>query len=244
MLDFPASAEAFWRLYDLCGVRPEYVIPILWVESASNGTTRVFPPGIQNLGGGDYWGLIQANGPWLRARGIEPKEMSSWSASREIADVVTPWLCAQVHAFGKLRSGIRVYQSIFYPASLKATPDLMSPIVRAPPGGCTAAEVKTNAYCANPMFDADHKGFICPGDLGQTLRTRALVSPHVKDALAHTYELRPRETQQNPVYGTDFTQGGVPSSTASAELSDWASVFTILGGAATVAVVLASTKGS
>lgn len=243
-LDFPATSEALWSLYDTCGVRPEYVVPVMWVESASDpNRDRVFQQGIQSLAGLDYWGLIQANGKWLRGRGIEPKDIKSWPASREIREVVQPWLCEKVRTYGRLKSGIRVYQSIFYPASLKYAPGLDDHIVDAPAGGCPDINAEPKAfwrdpYCANRLFDADKKGFITPADLGRKLQGGALPAEQVKEALTQLYDWRPAEKMQNPVYGGDFIPGWRPFEQRSAQLADWASVFTILGGAVTAAVML------
>ena len=35
-LDFPAAADALWALYDATGIRPEWILPVLYSESGFN----------------------------------------------------------------------------------------------------------------------------------------------------------------------------------------------------------------
>lgn len=217
-LDFPAFGIGLWELYDVCGVRPEYLLAPMFIESAG------YQVGIQNLSGADQWGLIQMSGKWLRGRGIDPASLKGWLASEELARIVKPFITSQVRALLPLKSGIRVYQSIFLPASLMKSrpeyaPGLLDVITRSP----------ELAYKGNAGFDPDKKGTITPGDLGRTLREHAVKAAPVQDAIAETYALRPAEYVRDPVYGEDFVTPARPT-TQSMALSDWASIVAIAGG--------------
>jgi hypothetical protein len=166
--------------------------------------------------------------------------MAGWDASREIAEVVKPYLCEKVRQYGKLQSGVRVYQSIFYPESLRYAPKLTDTIVSSPAYGCNPETFKTDAYCANRLFDQTRKGWITPGDLGAKIK-QAVPTPDVKDALQATFALRPGERMQDPAYGGDYIAGWTPNKPRSAQLGDWAAVMTIIASAATTAMILHQT---
>lgn len=183
MLDAGAY-QAFWSLYDATGVRPEYLIPVLAFESGLN-------PALPNSAGAPYYGLGQNYGPSLP---VDPATYLTWSASQQLTQVITPYFASIVGKYGALRSGIRVYQAEFYPASLAYARGLSSKIVSAP----------SSAYSANAAaFDPAGKGYITPADLGTAIQ-KMIGQSYVLDAIARAYALRPWEIEQNPVYGTDF----------------------------------------
>ena len=104
-----AFSNALWNMYAKTGIRPEFLIPVLFSESGLN-------PAIQNFQGYPYYGINQINGTYLQRLGIDPSTYLTWSASQQLASVVTPYMQAQIAAFGPLRSGTRVYQANFLPA--------------------------------------------------------------------------------------------------------------------------------
>jgi hypothetical protein len=185
MLDQPASANAFWAIFDACGIRPEYLIPVLQFESGLN------PASSNALG---YSGLNGLSSTYLTALGFTEADYVTWSASRQLQSAVLPYFRDMVSSYGSLDSGIRVYQANFYPASLRYAPGLDDTIVEAP----------SQAYELNAVFDHAKKGRITPRDLGITIKTQLAV-PAVQQAIAAAYQVRPAMgPPKDPVFGTSF----------------------------------------
>lgn len=203
MLDFPATALALWSLYDRGGPRPEYVLPVLWFESN-------FQPGIVNS-----IGCVGINQACPFAMSI-PDGYETWSASQQLAGLVSPMYLAIVSKYGPLRSGTRAYQANFLPATLATATSLSS--VLATQGDAV--------YAANSGFDYTHKGTIAVSDLAHAISVSA-VNPAVQSAISQTYAQRPSESPSDPVYGTDFLLPRAAAALKSAALPAVA-----LGGAA------------
>ena len=185
----PGSANALWALADRGGPRPEYLLPVLYYESGFN-------PSVPNQAGYPYYGLNQIAGSWLAARGIDVNDYLTWSASRQLSEVVTPYMLDQIAYGGSLNSGARTYQAEFLPATLRTAKTLSSVLTRA----------GESAYNANAGFDWDHKGYITVADMAHAVSLMA-AKPAVQQAIAQTYALRPGETSRDPVLGTDFGGG-------------------------------------
>lgn len=180
MLDFPASGEALWRLYDATGIRPEYILPVLWHES--NFVTTV----INSIG---CAGINQMCSGALAGIGVDAQTYASWPASAQIDHGVTAYMRPYA---GQLYSGARVYQANFLPATLSSATAL-SDVVTASP----------TFVSANPSLDVNQDGQITLQDLADVVAKAAAV-PQVQRAIAQTYTLRPDEVEQDPAYGTDF----------------------------------------
>ena len=181
-LDFPASAEALWDLYDTTGIRPEYAIVCMFFESGLD------PSAVNSAG---YAGLNQM------APGTYPDDYPSWPASRQIAEVIAPYWRAHVREYGVPRSAARLEQGNFYPASLKYARWLWSTIVSTKKG--------PDAYEANKgAFDPHGTGRITVGGIAHALALRA---PAATAAIRQTYHARPIERifEREPVYGDDFS---------------------------------------
>lgn len=188
-LDQPAAGNAFWAIYDSTGIRPEWLIPGLAIESGLN-------PSLPNAAGYPYYGINQISGNYLAARSIDPQDYLTWTASQQLNTIVKPYMEGQVESFGPLDSGIRVYQANFYPASLRYAPGLDDVIVAAPHA----------AYEANRYLDTSGKGSITPRDLGVRL-SQQVAKSFVQRAIADTYALRPGETPTDPVFGASLLGG-------------------------------------
>ena len=187
-LDAGAYA-ALGRLYDASKVRPEFVIPVLASESGLD-------PSRANAGGYPYYGINQASGTYLEARGIDPQDYLSWPASQQIDQVVTPMMRANVGYLGRApRSATLTYQLNFLPGSVKTAKALCSVI----------AWRGTAVYNANPGLDWLRLGAIRVDDLAHFM-ARALAGAGVKAAIKATYAARPDlgRPSLSPVYGTDF----------------------------------------
>lgn len=188
MLD-DASYDAFWRISDVTGIRPEYLIPVLFSESGLR-------PEIRNALG--YSGLNQISQAWLIAHRIDPADYLTWVASRQLLEVVLPYMQAQIGWVGnQLHSGARAYQANFYPASLRHVNKTLDDVIVASPSA---------AYAANKGLDVGSKGSITVRDLAIFVARAAKAAP-VKAALQRTYALRPTEMMQDPALGTDFPGG-------------------------------------
>lgn len=182
-LDFPAFGQALWALYDSSGIRPEYALPVLYSESG-------FSTSVTNS-----IGCVGIGQSCPFANNL-PADYASWSASQQLSGMVGPAWKADIAKFGPIRSGTRLYQANFLPATLATAKSLSS--VLAAKGG--------NVYLANAGLDYTHKGAITVSDLAHFI---SLASGHaaVKDAVAQAYALRPGESPKDPVYGDDFLRG-------------------------------------
>jgi hypothetical protein len=188
-MDFPAAGNALWAIYDATGIRPEWLIPGLAIESGLN-------PSLPNAAGYPYYGISQISGSFLEARGIDPSDYLTWSASQQLQTIVLPYMQGVVNQLGPLDSGIRVYQANFYPASLAYAPGLDDVIVSS----SSADGNSRAAYAANKYLDADGNGEITPRDLGARL-SEQVAKGFVQSAISQTYALRPSERPTDPVFG-------------------------------------------
>ncbi len=181
MLDFPAFGQALWSLYDATGIRPEYAIVSMRLESGLN-------PAAENSAG--YTGLNQM-GP-----GRFPDGYASWPASQQVSQVIAPFWKGLVDAYGPIKSGTRLEQGNMYPASLKYARGLGDVIV--------STSNDPAAYEGNRgAFDPKGTGAITVRGIARALD--ALVDgSSVQTAIQATYSLRPGESPKNPVYGTEF----------------------------------------
>lgn len=184
MLDFPATGSALWALYDAGGPRPEYLLPVFWSESG-------FQPGAVNSIG--CTGLNQLC-PF--AQNI-PDGYASWLASQQIAGPIAGMFKAIVAKYGPIGSGTRAYQANFLPGTLSTDRALTSVL----------ALRGSSVYSANAGLDYQGTGAIRVSDLAHAI-AKAAATSSVRSAIAQTYALRPYDSPEDPVYGTDF---GVPA---------------------------------
>lgn len=185
-LDFPAAGYALWSIYDAGGPRPEYVIPSLSEESGLN-------PSLPNSQGYPYYGLNQVSGNFLAAHGVDPQDYLTWPASKQLSQIVKPYILSQVASYGPIRSATRMEQANFLPATLETATGLDSIVSR-----------KGDPYYGpNATLDTNHSGAITVQDLANVMAKQAAKSS-VQNAIQKTYSLRPNETPRDPVYGDDF----------------------------------------
>jgi hypothetical protein len=184
------ALSALWSVYDATGIRPEYLIPVLYFESA--GT---FSPAIQNLAGGAYYGLAQTSGDKLAALGTTPAAFLAMSQGDQIRTAVIPYFSGVVKRFGPIASATRAYQANFEPATLATAKSLGS--ILEPRG--------TRAYADNAhALDTFRHSAITVGDLAVVMSRAADAAP-VRAATARAYALRPSlAPARPPVYGEDF----------------------------------------
>jgi hypothetical protein len=194
-LDFPAMGTALWALSDATGLRPEYVLPVLYSESGFN-------PAIVNSIG--CTGINQAC-PFAFTL---PAGYASFTASQQMNALVTPMFKAIVAKYGPIRSGVRCYLSNFLPAALP-TCFALSSVLASKTGSPTCWSVNPSysesIYNAN-AFDYQKTGVIRVSDLAHFVG-KAASSSAVQSAIASTYALRPGESPRNPVYGDDYPVG-------------------------------------
>ncbi len=199
-----AFASALWNpFYAQTGIRPEWIVPVLAAESGLN-------PGVPNQAGYPYYGLNQVSGSYLQARGIDPSDYLTWPASRQLVQVVTPFMASQIAAVGvRPQSGARVYQLNFLPATLPTAPSLTSVLARRPPGGCPSGR-SSSFYCANAGFDTARKGYIDVQDLADSVARQA-AKPYVQSVIASAYAVAPAGvgSETDPVYGDDFAPAAI-----------------------------------
>lgn len=199
MLD-AASYPMLWQIYDATGVRPEWLLPVLYNESGLD-------PSVANGHGYPYYGLNQISGSWLTQHAIAPADYLAWPASEQLQNVVKAYMAQQIAHYGPLRSGTKVALANFYPAALKTASSLAANVVCRPARPCTTPD--SDAYCANQALDADRSGCITVSDLAAWVRRAAMTST-VRSAIAAAYALRPGEVQSDPTLGYDFRPSPAP----------------------------------
>ncbi|KKL93244.1 hypothetical protein LCGC14_1876610 [marine sediment metagenome] len=187
MLDWPAFGNALWRVSDKLGIRPEWQLPVISLETA--GT---FDPAITNPGG--CVGLNQlCPSAYSRYVNVPVDEYRSWTASRQLSGPVFNYWRDATAAYGPIRSATKLMISQLGHGILKRAQTLNSVVFSSP----------SNTYAANSGFDRTKKGYITVQDLANALAPRAR-SKAVREALGRAYAMRPSERPYNPVYGTDF----------------------------------------
>lgn len=147
---------------DSMPANPADVMLVLFGESGLNPASH--------RGGADYYGLNQMNGGYLRKRGIDPTDYLTWPASRQMHEVVGPFLVGQVRSL--LRKPVRsagVLEGLnLYPAGIATNGDAPDSIV------IDGNDPKQHqAYVKNQALDRNHDGFITVADLDDWLASLA-----------------------------------------------------------------------
>lgn len=188
-----ASFPIFWQIYNETGIRPEWLIPVLYAESGLN-------PAIPNQAGQPFYGINQASASLIQQfAGTDPQTYLTWPASRQLQTVVLGFMKGLVASYGPLRSGVRVYLANFLPATLPAVKHLTDTVTAAP----------SAYYNANKGLDAKGKGYISLQDLANFV-ARAAATQTAKDAIAQAYasvdtgSTNPYGPETDPVYGLDY----------------------------------------
>lgn len=188
-MQLAASAlPALWGIYDATGIRPEWLLPTLWIESG-------FDPSIPNAQGAPYYGIGQSSAGTITAAGASsPAEFLTWSAGDQLARAVGPFLAGVVSRYGDLRSGVRVYQANYLPGTLPTIRKLWQVVAwRGSPW-----------YDYNQTLDVLRDGAITLSDIAWKV-AEASRRPEVLAATLAVYMQRPAETPTNPVFGADYT---------------------------------------
>jgi|GEM_PF-2124271 len=187
-LDWPAFGDALWKVSDQLGIRPEWQLPVLYLETA--GT---FDPAIMNPDG--CVGLnqfCQAPGTYKRYVSVPVSEYQTWTASQQLAGpILNYWRDAL--QYGSIRSSARLMLSQLGQVLLKTAPSLDSVVFRSP----------SQEYKSNSSFDASNKHYITVRDLANSMAGRARTAA-VQNAIAQAYAMRPGEKPRDPVYGDDY----------------------------------------
>lgn len=179
---------ALWQIYDATGIRPEYLIPVLYFESGFN-------PAIANTAGLPYYGIAQTSAQHLAALGTTPDAYLAMSAGAQIRLAVAPYFATVVRTYGAIGSATRAEQANLLPATLRSVPDLSQVLA--------AAGSRTFTHNA-PAFGAGHASALRVADLAMAMG-RAASAPPVVAATSRAYQIRTNAGRaKNPVYGTDF----------------------------------------
>lgn len=182
------ALSALWSIFDATGIRPEYLLPVLYFESGFN-------PALANTAGAPYYGIAQTSAQHLAALGTTPAAYLAMSSGAQIRLAVAPYFSTVVKSYGPVQSATRAEQANFLPATLQSVPNLSQ--VLAPAGSRTFVD---NAKA----FGAAGASAIRVADLAMTMQKSAS-APAVVAATARAYQLRPSAGgPKNPVFGSDF----------------------------------------
>lgn len=181
------ALSALWSIFDATGIRPEYLLPVLYFESGFN-------PALANRAGAPYYGIAQTSAQHLAALGTTPDAYLAMSAGAQIRLAVAPYFKDAIRV-GPIGSATRAEQANFLPATLVSVPDLAQVLAAA----------GTRVFTDNAKaFGAQNASAIRVADLATTMAKSAAAAPVVA-ATARAYQLRPSEgPAKNPVFGTDF----------------------------------------
>lgn len=189
MLDWPAFGDALWLVSDQLGIRPEWQLPVLHLESG-------FDPAAIN--GGGCVGLNQlCPGTYENYVRVPVSQYRTWSASQQLAGPVMQYWRAALSQ-GQIRSATRLMLAQLGTALLNTAPSLSSSVYAAP----------SLAYYDNASFDSARKGYFSVQDLANAM-ARQVANLAVTQAIAKAYAMRPGERMRDPVYGDDFAAPSV-----------------------------------
>jgi hypothetical protein len=185
-LDWPTFGDALWKVSDQLGIRPEWQLPVLSMESG--GT---FDPSIMNSGGCS--GINQlCPGTYEHYVNVPVSEYRTWPASKQLAGPVFDYWRDALR-YGPIRSSTRLMLSQLGQGLLKTAPSLDSIVFSSP----------SIEYKSNSGLDVGHDGYITVDDLANAMKGRARTAA-VRDALARVYAMRPGERPRDAVYGDDY----------------------------------------
>lgn len=191
-LDWPTFGAALWRVSDQLGIRPEWQLPVLALE-----TGGTFDPAIMNQNGcvginqfcpQTYPGYVS----------VPVNQYRTWPASQQLSGpVLAYWRDAL--KYGPIRSATRLMLAQFGQRLLATAPALSSVVFRSP----------SQEYAQNAGLDIAHNGVITVQDLANAMAYQSR-TPAVVNALARAYALRPNERPRDPVYGDDYRSAPAP----------------------------------
>jgi len=186
-LDWPAFGSALWRVSDQTGIRPEWQLPVISLETA-----KTFDPAIENPGG--CVGLNQfCPSAYSNYVSVPTSEYRTWPASRQLSGPILNYWEDAVRAYGPIQSAAKLMVSQLGHAFLPQAQTLDSVILASP----------NNEYASNVNLDPARKGYVTVRDLANALAHHAR-TPAVRDAIARAYAMRPGERPYDPAYGLDF----------------------------------------
>lgn len=217
-LDWPTFGNALWQVSDQLGIRPEWQLPVLGLE-----TGGTFDPAIMNQNGcvginqfcpQTYPGYVS----------VPVSQYRTWPASAQLSGpVLAYWRNAL--KYGPIRSATRLMLSQFGQGLLAAAPALDSVVFQSP----------SQEYVQNAGLDTAHKGSITVQDIANAMARQAS-APAVVDAIARAYAMRPSERPRDPVYGEDFaTADPFATVTPPTRASSSSAVFATVGALALTA---------
>ena len=191
-----------WILFDATGIRPEYLLPVLYYESG-------FDPSRPNAQGAPYYGVAQTSGSHLTAIGTTPAAFLAMTAAEQIRLAVAPYF-RDLAPLG-IGSGARAYQANLLPATLATVRGLAQVV----------AQRGSFAYASNAQLDVFHQGAITLAGLAVVMGRSAASAP-VRAAIARAYALRPAAgPPRNPAFGTDYLDAVETAGLLAAAVALW-----------------------
>ena len=173
-LDWPAFGNALWLVSDRLGIRPEWQLPVLDLESALN-------PASTNSGG--CVGLNQlCPSTYSRYVNVPAATYKQWPASAQLSGPVFAYWRDSL-AYGRIDSAARLMVAQLGQRLLSTATAPDDTVLAAP----------SQEYTANSNLDLSRNGQITVRDLADVLARRAR-SPEVQEALGRAYAMRPNET--------------------------------------------------
>jgi hypothetical protein len=157
----------FGELRDAASKMPANPADVLLVLYGESGLNPASPGHVSA-----YEGLNQINQPYLKTRGIDPADYLTWPASRQMREVVGPFLVNQVHTLLKkaVRSAGVLEACNLYPANVARHGDAPEAIIidsQSPDAG------ERQAFQANKALDRNGDGKITISDLDEWLTGRS-----------------------------------------------------------------------
>jgi hypothetical protein len=179
-LDWPTFGNALWMVNDRLGIRPEWQLQVMDLESALD-------PSSMNSGG--CVGLNQlCPSTYPRYVSAPVSDYRRWPASAQLSGpVFAYWRDAL--AYGPINSAARLMVAQLGQRLLSTAVSPNDTVLAAP----------SPEYAANSGLDLNKNGRITVQDLADVLAQRSR-SPAVQEAIVRAYALRPNE-----IPGEDFS---------------------------------------
>jgi hypothetical protein len=195
MLDSAAYA-AFWEVTSATGIKPEWLIAVLNAESGLR------PDIVNSIG---CAGLNQLCHDWLTKLGFTAQSYAALPASEQLRQGVLPYMADAVHRYGPIRSGTRLYQANYLPATMSAATAAAAGVGYAKSLGDTLTSSPSPYYTQNKGFDTAGKGYITLQDLANAV-ARSAVQPQVQQAIRDTYAARDTASASASTSPTDINE--------------------------------------
>jgi len=184
VLDQPGTSDALWKINNQLGIRPEWVLAVIYLESKFN-------PASTNPSG--CVGLNQfCRGTFSNYVGVSPEEYKSWPASAQLAGPIFNYWRDATRS-GTIDSAAKLMVAQLSHAALGRVRSSNDVVFAAP-----SAEYEANKNVFDPL--PNRKGYFTLGDIAGVLGYLSGL-PVVQAAVNEAYYLHDHPRLRTPGHG-------------------------------------------